>query len=82
MLFLFDVEHGTVVERPLGHVCRGLHLLQVGPKGGDVGQLDQVPEIVDGRRDDGALADFGCDGNGHFDQADRYQGVGGGLDWI
>jgi len=66
MLFLFHVEHCAVLERPLGHVGRGLHLLQIGPEGGDVWQLDQVPEIVNRSGDDGALAHLRCNWNGHF----------------
>lgn len=66
MFFLFHVEHRAVLERPLGHVGLGRVVLEVGPEGVDVGQLDGVPKIINRRGDDGALADGCCGRDGHF----------------
>jgi len=65
MFFLFHVEYRAVLERPLGHVGLGRVVFEIGPEGVDVGQLDGVPEIINRRGDDCALADGSGGRNGH-----------------
>jgi len=75
VLFLLDLKHGAVLERPLDDVCLvrrsldELALLKLGPELAEVLELDQMPDIAERRFDDGRLADRGGCGNasGHGD---------------
>lgn len=65
MFFLFDFEHGTVLECPADNVRLGrgpLHPLtagQLGPKIGKLVELDEVPDLAKLGLDDGRFGDRG-----------------------
>lgn len=73
MLLLLHLELCAVLECPLDNVglvrCAldELALLELGPELAEVLELDQVPNIAEGRLDDGRLVDGGGggDGRGH-----------------
>lgn len=73
MLFLLDLQLGAILESPLDDVrllggsLHPLALLQLRPPLGELGQLDQVPDIAEVGLDDGGLLDGGGSGDGHFD---------------
>lgn len=73
MLLLLDLKLSAVLEGPLDDVglIRGaldeLALLKLRPELAEVLELDQVPDIAEGRLDDGRLANRGGGGyaSGH-----------------
>lgn len=70
VLLLLDVQNGAILEGPLDDVGLGagaldhLALLELAPEGGELLQLDEVPDGAEGGLDDGRLADGGGGGNG------------------
>jgi hypothetical protein len=74
VLLLLHLKNLAILERPLDDIrlLRGaldvLALLQLGPELAEVLELDQVPNVAEGRVDDGRLADEGgCGDSGHDD---------------
>lgn len=69
VLLLLDVQNGAVLEGPLDDVGLGagaldhLALLELAPEGGELLELDEVPDGAEGGLDDGRLADGGGCGN-------------------
>jgi hypothetical protein len=75
VLLLLDFDNGAVLEGPLDNIgligCAldPVTLLESGPELAKVLELDQVPDIAEGRLDDGRLADGGGSGDAgrHYD---------------
>jgi hypothetical protein len=69
VLLLLDLDDGAVLEGPLDHVglvggaLDPVALLEGGPELAEVLELDQVPDVAEGRLDDGRLADRGGGGD-------------------
>lgn len=65
VLLLLDFEDGSILEGPLDDVGVGRHafdplaLLEGSVELGEVLKLDEVPDIGEGRLDDGRLEDGG-----------------------
>ena len=73
VLLLLHFKNGAILERPLDDVglvrCSldPLALLELGPELAEVLELDEVPDVAEGRLDDRRLADKGGggDASGH-----------------
>jgi hypothetical protein len=69
VLFLLDLNDGSVLEGPFDHIglIRGsldeLALVECRPELAEVLELDQVPDIAEGRLDDSGLANGGRGGD-------------------
>lgn len=65
MLLLLDFENGSILEGPLDDVGVGRHafdpfaLLESSVELGEVLELDEVPDVGEGRLDNGRLEDGG-----------------------
>lgn len=65
VLLLLDLEDGAVLEGPLDDVGVGrgaldeLALVEFGPEFGEILELDEVPDVGEGRLDDDGLDDRG-----------------------
>lgn len=70
MLLLLDVQDGAILKGPTGNIGLAadaldeLGGLEGGPEVGKVVKLDVVPDVGEGRLDDGALVDGGGGGDG------------------
>lgn len=69
VLFLLNFEDGAILEGPLDNVGVGrgaldeLALVELGPELGEVLELDEVPDMGEGRLDDDGLDDRGGGGD-------------------
>ena len=65
MLLLLNIQHSPILERPLHDICLRagtldmFALLELGPEGVEVLQLDQVPNRGELGGDDGGFGDGG-----------------------
>lgn len=78
MLLLLDLQDGPINKGPLDYISLGrntldgLAALELAPEGGEVLELDEVPNIRELGLDDGGLGDRGgsWDSARHFDDDD------------